>query len=620
LSEGETEGRLIYELASRQWDIPQLRTMLTDVATRDAQVQGFELTYQFPGVGEKVLSLNARRVVRQQEAILLAIEDITEHRQSQQLLEEREAWFHQIADNAPALIWVTSPDGRYTFINKVWLDYTGRSQANVLANGWVSAIHPDDRAVYEQTYQTHFSARQPFQIEYRLRRHDGQYHWMLENAQSTVASDGQFTGFIGTAADVQEQKELTIRLDQLVSERTQEVTQTNQRLQKTAEALQAVLDNSPASIGLLEVIQSPSGTITDFQVVVANQRFAQLMNQPLDELYHMKASQLSSRLWDQHTLSQLSHVVETGKPLYMEQPHPTSGWLALSVTKQDGGVVITGLDITDLRQTQEQREDLLNQVRQSGETVEQLTALQQQVRLRGELLRTSSHDLRGSLGVIQGAADLLVFADSGEERAQMLDMVQRNVQETTRLVNELLDFSRLEAGQHQTQLTHFDAAELLKKLGENIRPLLTGKGLKLRLLGKAHMPVEGDALNVLRIAQNVVLNALKYTAEGSIAIRWDYAGPDEWYFSIKDTGRGMDAAVANTLSQPATAPVANAGPANVTDADSLLTDEPLLGASPGEGIGLIIVRQLCSLLRGRLLVESQPSQGSTFRVVLPRRY
>ena len=100
LSEDDVKGRLIYELASRQWDIPQLRALLTDVATRD--VQGFELTYDFPGVGEKVLSLNARRVVRQQEAILLAIEDITGHRRLQHLLEEREAWFRQIADNAPA--------------------------------------------------------------------------------------------------------------------------------------------------------------------------------------------------------------------------------------------------------------------------------------------------------------------------------------------------------------------------------------------------------------------------------------------------------------------------------------------------------------------------------------
>jgi two-component system CheB/CheR fusion protein len=84
-------------------------------------------------------------------------------------------------------------------------------------------------------------------------------------------------------------------------------------------------------------------------------------------------------------LQNLVHVVETGESFYIEQPRPEKGWLALSVTKQDNGVVITGLDITALKQMQQQREDLLSQVRQSGETVGQLAVLQQQVRLRGRV-------------------------------------------------------------------------------------------------------------------------------------------------------------------------------------------------------------------------------------------
>ena len=758
LSENEAEGRLIYELANRQWDIPQLRSLLTDVATRDAQVEGFELTYAFPGVGEKVLSLNARRVVRQQEAILLAIEDITEHRRSQRLLEEREAWFHQIADNAPALIWVARPDGRFTFLNSVWLDYTGCSQDEVVANGFVSTLHPDDRAGYEHTFGTHLENRQPFQTEYRLRRHDGDYRWMLENAQPTFAPDGQFSGFIGTAADVQRQKELNTELDRLVTQRTQELTDANDQLQlandqlqsvlngvpaavtlmeavvpdagseaaripvdfttsgfnqraqqllgdepdtirakslleinpefrenglfdtyvtvfesgqsayrevgfetqegtrcfafyvtrqvdsqgvvvtalditdrkaveekvrHTAEALQAVLDNSPASIGLLKSIRTPSGTIADFRLAVANQRFARLVNRPLEEVNDLKASQLVNQLWGHDTLGNLIHVVETGEPFYTEQQNSDNSWLALSVTKQDDGVVVTGLDISALRQMQQQREELLNQVRQSGETVTELSVLQEQARVRGELLRTSSHDLRGSLGIIQGATDLLAFADSDAERAQMLDMIQRNVQETTRLITELLDFSRLEAGQQSVQLAIFDAAELLRKLGENVRPLAEKKQLELRVSGDDHLPVEGDALNMLRIAQNLVLNALKYTNEGNVTIRWGSAGPNDWFFSVADSGPGMEQAFVRHLSHEGRSSALTFNhptAAGTPDSAALLTNKALLGPAPGEGIGLAIVRQLCDLLGGRLLVDSQLGQGSVFRVELPRRY
>ena len=747
LSESETNGRLLYELANRQWDSPQLRSLLTDVATRNEQIRGFELTYALPGGGDKVLSLNARRVVRQQEAILLAIEDITEQRRAQRLLEEREAWFHQIADNAPTLIWVAGSDGRYSFINEVWLQYTGHPSAEVTPGDLIQWVHPDDRARYEQTYRAHFGERQPFRAEYRLRRHDGDYYWMLENARPTYAPDGQFTGFIGTATNVQEQKDLNAELDRRVAEQTLQLTTANEglarsnatigqmldgsmtavclmesvrdetgaiadfvfrgvnraaetinqmsetellgerflvhfpgakdvffadyvrvvetgeplrteryyrgehfdswfdvsavkngdgfimtffdttnrrqaeeQIRQTAGALQAVLDSSAASIGLLQAIRTPSGDIEDFQVVVANQRFAQLMGQSLEQVNKLKISQLTDKLWGSRTLDNLTRVVEIGEPFYDEHQRPDAGWLALSVTKQGDNVVLIGLDITDLKQMQQQREDLLDQVRQSSETVQQLSVLQGQVRARGELLRTSSHDLRGSLGIIQGAANLIAFADSDDERAQMLDMMHRNVQETTRLITELLDLSRLEAGQQRVQFAPLDAAELLHKLGENIRPLVEGKGLSLHLSGVMQLSIEGDALGLLRMAQNLLLNALKYTAQGGITMRWGSTGPDEWFFSVDDTGPGMEPDLAYQLSHVASPnEVAASTAADGSVPASLSANERLLSA-PGEGIGLVIVRQLCDLLRGRLLVESQPGRGSVFRVLLPRRY
>lgn len=324
----------------------------------------------------------------------------------------------------------------------------------------------------------------------------------------------------------------------------------------------------------------------------------------------MKASDLGNWLWGQQTLDNLGKVVRTGDSFYVEQPTTDNGWLALSVVKQDDGVVVMGLDITELRQMQQQREDLTMRVKQAEGMVSQLDVLKQQALTRGEMLRTSSHDLRGSLGVIQGAAGLLPFADTEEEREQMLEMLQRNVQETVRLITDLLDFSRLETGQHQIQVAPFDAAELLRKLGENIRSLVERKGLNLNLTGADSLPVEGDSLNVFRIAQNIVLNALKYTQEGEITIHWEHNDANEWCFSIKDTGPGMEQALADRLPF---------GSNSDTDTPAA-PDNLVLGSTPGEGIGLVIVRQLCHLLKGRLVIESKLGQGSTFRIMLPRKY
>ena len=144
-------------------------------------------------MGEKVLLVNARRIVRQQDAILLAIEDITEHRRAQQLLTEREAWMHNLVDNAPVLIWVSNAQGQYTFFNKAWLDYTGHSLDEAVNRGWHDDIHPDDRQAYLATYNSALAKRLPFQLELRLKHYDSQgkqddYRWMLLNASPSFST------------------------------------------------------------------------------------------------------------------------------------------------------------------------------------------------------------------------------------------------------------------------------------------------------------------------------------------------------------------------------------------------------------------------------------------------
>ncbi|QMW06797.1 CheR family methyltransferase [Spirosoma foliorum] len=242
LSEETTARRLIYELDHRQWDIPELRLMLTDVVTSDTQFQGFELTYLSPETGERILSLNARRVIRQQESILLAIEDITEHRKAQSMLEEREEWFHQIADNAPTLIWVTDVNGRFIYLNKSWLTYTGRTLEDAMGQGLINSLHPDDRSGYQDKYDASVKELKPFNSEFRLRRHDGDYHWMLENAQPMFDREKAFIGYIGSSIDIQLQKETTQEINKQIKERTHELSQAN-------ELLRVALSTSMAGLG-----------------------------------------------------------------------------------------------------------------------------------------------------------------------------------------------------------------------------------------------------------------------------------------------------------------------------------------------------------------------------------
>ncbi|MCY7350112.1 MAG: PAS domain S-box protein [Cytophagaceae bacterium] len=236
----ETEGRLIYELGNGQWKIPALRELLEDIIPTHTYFQGFEVTHTFTDIGEKVMLLNARRVQQEshrREMILLAIEDITEYRRAQRLVEEREVWLRDMANNAPVLIWVAGADGLCNFLNNTWLEYSGRTMAEEVGQGWAAHIHPDDRTPYLTTFTAHFKSRQPYRTEYRLRRHDGEYRWMLEDGKPMTAPDGTLTGFMGTAAEVHDQKLLNEELERRVQQRTQSLREANADLERSNEEL-----------------------------------------------------------------------------------------------------------------------------------------------------------------------------------------------------------------------------------------------------------------------------------------------------------------------------------------------------------------------------------------------
>jgi len=117
-------------------------------------------------------------------------------------MRETEDRFHVVADNAPVLIWVAAPDTGCTFFNRRWLVFTGRSMDEQLRQGWLQAIHPDDREHCRATYRTAFADRREFRLECRLRRADGHYRWFLNTGIPRHTPDGTFAGYIGSCVDI----------------------------------------------------------------------------------------------------------------------------------------------------------------------------------------------------------------------------------------------------------------------------------------------------------------------------------------------------------------------------------------------------------------------------------
>jgi PAS domain S-box-containing protein len=164
--------------------------------------------------------------------------EVARRKQTEDALKESEGRFRSLADSAPVLIWLSELDRQRSYFNRFWLTFTGQPLAEQLGDGWAGSIHPDDRSRYLDLHAASFDSREPFEIEYRLRRYDGQYRWVLARGTPRFGPGGAFAGFVGLCIDIDDRKRMEENLERMVAERTDELEKANAALRLTGRELE----------------------------------------------------------------------------------------------------------------------------------------------------------------------------------------------------------------------------------------------------------------------------------------------------------------------------------------------------------------------------------------------
>ncbi|HEY2945470.1 MAG TPA: ATP-binding protein [Vicinamibacteria bacterium] len=582
----------------------------------DGEQECFETEYPCPTAEgrERWFRFRALRSGRgRADRVVVLHEDITPRKRAEQELQDSERLFRLMADTAPGLVWMSDPERHFTYLNRRWLEFRGRTLEQERGTGWMDGIHPGDRARWEQETAAATADRRPFELELRLRRADGEYRWLLASGAPLFAAEGVFGGHIGSCVDVTDRR------------RAEEASRF---LAEASDALASSLDyqTTLSAVARLAVPQvadwcavdmvGPDGTLERLAMVHADPSKAELVQQL--ERYPMRMDadrglanvmrtgfpELVSEITDDllaETAEDPEHhrmLKDLGLKSYIIVPLAARGRTlgALTLMTAESGRRYAMSDLAFA-------ENLAGRAALAVDNARLYREAQELNRMNDEFLATLSHELRTPLNAIVGWAHLLRDGKLEEEtRRRAIETINRNAKSQSQLIADILDVSRIVTGKLRLDLRPVELAPIVEATVDTMRPTAEAKGVTLETqLEDAAARVSGDSDRLQQVVWNLLSNAIKFTSRGGVVRVVLSRERTHSTIAVEDNGIGMAPELIPRIFE------------RFLQGDSTSTR-----FHGGLGLGLAIVRHIVELHGGTVAASSRgPGLGSVFRVRLP---
>ena len=511
---------------------------------------------------------------------------VLQRHQAERALKRSETRFLDLADAAPAMLWVTEPDGACSFLSRGWYEFTGQTEETGLEFGWVDAIHPDERDRTKQAFLDANALRADFSLEHRILHADGGYRWVIDTGRPRFDASGQFLGFVGNVLDITDHK------------------QAERALNEARELLSTVFDALPVGVAVADA---------NGKVLLSNQEMHQyLPTRTLpsrdDARYHRwSAFHPDGRPYVRDDFPGAralrgERVVPGIEALYTGDDGSEIWTQVAAVPLHDGGnaprgqvSVVTNIDAfkrteAALRLSEADQRALFDEVARSNKNL-------------SDFLAVLAHELRNPLApILTGLEIMRLRADSAETVVKVRGTIERQVNQLSHLINDLLDIARVTNGKVEIKKEFIDLKSIVSNAVETSLPLIEKGHHEFSLrLHAGPLPVLADAARITQVVGNLLTNAAKYTPHGGrIELTVEQDGGDA-VISVTDNGIGIPAESLESVFEMFSQVGRN-----------------MDHSQGGLGIGLSLVRQLVSLHGGTVTAISEGvGQGSTFIVRLP---